>query len=99
MNQLRTYGIPSVIIVAVALLVCLALWGIYQGAPQSEIEASTVEFSAVTENSEPEMPDLGAFTPILSFVMTGLKQALFMGIPGLITWQALRTTRRKRAYG
>ena len=98
MQQLKTYGIPALIIVAVALLVCLALWGVYQNNQSAASDTSTTTTAAVTEQGETEMPDLGIFTPVLSFVASGFKQALLMGIPGLITWQMLRATRRKRAY-
>lgn len=96
MKQLKTYGLPSLIIVAVALLVCLMLWGIYQSNPSAASETPATASEASPEFSQERMPDLGVFMPVLGFVMNGIKQTLFMGIPGLITWQVLQMTRRNK---
>lgn len=92
MNLLKTYGIPAILIIAVALLVCLALWGGYQNSESAASEAPAAETEVVGAGGE-DRGDMGA---AMVWIASILKQSILMVIPGLITWVVLRTTRRSK---
>jgi len=99
MNWLREYAIPTLIVLAVSLLVCAGLWMIYvsiSGGAQAETPlvasqagAGPVEVST-TEASEAGVP--GSFSLLLEGT---IEIALFMAVPGVITLRVLRRLQRR----
>lgn len=103
MKWVQEYVIPALVILAASLLVCAGLWFIL--TPNSAASTTTNESNNAALTTRPEvaqadgrpegrLPDLGVLTPVILFIATGLKVALFMGISGIITLRILRFSQR-----
>lgn len=80
MNGLKKYGVPTMIVTLASLIICLGLWAVYvSGDNAGEIEV------IIEGVEEADVLDLGILTPLITFLVSGIKVAALVGISGLIT--------------
>lgn len=99
MKWVQEYVIPTLILLAVSLLLCAGLWLIYSSSNNNNAgnESALTTGSEIPRGeaqTEGRLPDLGVITPIILFLISCLKVAMLIGIPGLITIRVLRFLQR-----